>query len=160
MSRSSRFFSWRRAALTTRSATLLAHPPWPMGATAYMPVEQDVAAETSPGKKPKRTLLLLVDPLPVVPWGAPVRKARLVDVATGYIFWEGLIPSPPRDVKADDRRSTRPTAQSDEAPPRSGTSSPNPTCQAKLGPIGTIPPGWVRRFDKEQKMFVWEPSST
>lgn len=102
-------------------------------------VRQDLAAV--------RGLLPLVHAFLDVPWEVSRRQASLVDDATGGAFWEGPIRSPPQDPNADDRRSTRPTAQSEAAPRRSVTSFPTPTSQARLGPIGTIPQvgsdGWT-----------------
>lgn len=142
MSRRSVFVETSSSDDTLRYATCIHPPPPPLGlmrATAYLHVRQDLAAV--------RGLLPLVHAFLDVPWEVSRRQPSLVDAATGGAFWEGPIRSPPQDPSAEDRRSTRPTAQSEAAPRRSVTSFPTLTSQARLGPIGTIPQvgsdGWT-----------------
>lgn len=107
MSRRSVFVETSSSDDTLRYATCKPPPPLAYESNS-LHVRQDLAAV--------RGLLPLVHAFLDVPWEVSRRQASLVDAATGGAFWEGPIRSPPQDPNADDRRSTRPTAQSETDP--------------------------------------------
>jgi hypothetical protein len=126
---------------------------------------------------------LWVAPFAAVPWGGPARQAKLIHAPFGHVVWEGPLPSCVRDIEVDGHRPvwssledtswSRTTAsasmstprssthqfETDNNRPQSGAARPS-TSQAEPGAIGTIPSGWVKRFDKTLDMYRWEPSST
>ncbi|KAK0750645.1 hypothetical protein B0T18DRAFT_463245 [Schizothecium vesticola] len=126
---------------------------------------------------------LWVAPFAAVPWGGPARQVKLIYAPFGHVIWEGSLPGCFRDIKVDGHRPvwsslgdthwSRTTAspsmgtprssthqvETDKNRPRSGAARPSKS-QAELGAIGTIPPGWVKRFDKKLNVYRWEPSST